>query len=107
MPEASSSRANRATTTRESLGLVDDDVHGSDGDDVSLSDADALFESANAPTMSRVVHGAALIAASTARCDLVRTRRARTREREGARERNARNESKAKSYKLTNSGAVM
>jgi hypothetical protein len=43
---------------------ADDD--GADDDaSVSLSDADALM------AMSRAVHGAALIAASTARCDLV------------------------------------
>jgi hypothetical protein len=45
---------------------ADDD--GADDDaSVSLSDADALMVT----SMSRAVHGAALIAASTARCDLV------------------------------------
>ena len=74
---ASSSRADRATTTGKSLSF--EDGSGDDGSDddasVSLSDADALMVTASsAPTMSRAVHGAALLAASTARCDLVRTR---------------------------------
>ena len=66
---ASSSRADRATTTNKSLSFDDgaDDVGADDDASVSLSDADALMVT----SMSRAVHGAALIAASTARCDLV------------------------------------
>ena len=64
---ASSSRADRATTTNKSLSFDDgaDDDGADDDASVSLSDADALM------AMSRAVHGAALIAASTARGDLV------------------------------------
>ena len=59
--------ADRATTTNKSLSFDDgaDDDGADDDASVSLSDADALM------AMSRAVHGAALIAASTARCDLV------------------------------------
>jgi hypothetical protein len=66
---ASSSRADRATTTNKSLSFDDgaDDDGADDDASVSLSDADALM----VMSMSRAVHGAALIAASTARCDLV------------------------------------
>ena len=68
---ASSSRADRATTTNKSLSFDDgaDDDGADDDASVSLSDADALMVTSSAPT--RAVHGAALIAASTARCDLV------------------------------------
>jgi hypothetical protein len=67
---ASSSRADRATTTNKSLSFDDgaDDDGADDDASVSLSDADALMVTSSA---SRAVHGAALIAASTARCDLV------------------------------------
>jgi len=66
---ASSSRADRATTTNKSLSFDDgaDDDGADDDASVSLSDADALMVTSSAPT--RAVHGAALIAASTARCE--------------------------------------
>ena len=64
---ASSSRADRATTTGKSLSFEDGSGDDGSDDDASLSEADALIETSSAPTMSRAVHGAALLAASTAR----------------------------------------